>query len=96
METKVQTRSQAKNGMVFSAILSQIEPKNLKKALKDAYWINLIQEELQQFEKSKVRHLVPRPVDRIIIKTKWVYRKKQDESGTININKARLVVQGYN
>ena len=31
-----------------------------------------------------------------IIGTKWVFRNKLDESGTIVKNKARLVAQGYN
>ena len=33
--------------------------------------------------------------DRTIIGTKWVFRNKLDELGTVTRNKARLVVQGY-
>jgi len=54
------------------------------------------QEKLYQFERNKVWHLVPQPEDRIIIGTKWVFRNKLDELGTVTRNKARLVVQGYN
>jgi len=55
-----------------------------------------MQEELHQFERNKVWHLVPRPEDRSIIGTKWVFRNKLDEFRTVTRNKARLVVQGYN
>ena len=55
-----------------------------------------MEEELHQFERSKVWHLVPKPSNRTIIGTKWVFRNKLDEHGTIIRNKARLVVQGYN
>ena len=55
-----------------------------------------MQEELHQFERNKVWHLVPRPNDRSIIDTKWVFKNKLDEFGTVTWNKARLVVQGYN
>ena len=55
-----------------------------------------MQEELHQFERNKVWHLVPKPKDRSIISTKWVFRNKLDEQGTITRNKARLVVQGDN
>ena len=55
-----------------------------------------MQEELNQFEKNKVWHLVPRPSDRSVIGTRWVFSNKLDEYGTIVRNKARLVVQGYN
>ena len=40
--------------------------------------------------------LVPWPEDRTIIGTKWVFRNKLDEFGTVTRNKVRLVVQGYN
>lgn len=40
--------------------------------------------------------LGPRPTDRTIIGTRWVYRNKKNKHGTIVRNKPRLVVQGYN
>jgi len=40
--------------------------------------------------------LVPKSKDRTIISSKWVFRNKFDEQGTVTRNKARLVVQGYN
>lgn len=55
-----------------------------------------MQEELHQFERNKVWHLVPRPSDRTIIETRWVFRNKLDEHGNTTRNKSRLVVQGYN
>ncbi|XP_070013228.1 uncharacterized protein [Nicotiana sylvestris] len=54
-----------------------------------------MQDELNQFERSQVWHLVPRPKDKSVIGTKWVFRNKVDEDGTVTRNKARLVVQGY-
>jgi len=55
-----------------------------------------MQEELHQFEMNKVWHLEPQPEDRTIIGTKWAFKNKLDELGTVIRNKARLVVQGYN
>ena len=54
-----------------------------------------MQEELYQFESSKVWYLVPRPVDRKVLGTRWVSRKKIDENVVITSNKSRQVVQGY-
>ena len=54
---------------VEQAFLSQLEPKNVEEALKDADWIVAMQDELNQFEKNKVWHLVPRPSDRSVIET---------------------------
>lgn len=38
----------------------------------------------------------PKPKDRTVIGTRWVFRNKLDEQGNITRNKVRLVVQGYN
>ena len=40
--------------------------------------------------------MVPKPKDRTIIGTKWVFRNKLDEQRTVTRNKARLVVHGHN
>ena len=79
-----------------NAFISLVEPKNIGEALKDDDWIQAMQEELNQFERNKVWTLVPRPEDRHIIGTRWVFRNKLDDSGTVIRNKARLVAQGYN
>ena len=73
-----------------------MEPKNIDDALQDNDWVQAMQEELLQFERNKVWRLVPYPKDRHIIGTRWVFRNKLDDSGTVVRNKARLVAQGYN
>ncbi|XP_073120328.1 uncharacterized mitochondrial protein AtMg00820-like [Henckelia pumila] len=54
-----------------------------------------MQDELNQFERNSVWHLVPRPSDKSIIGTRWVFKNKLNESGNVVRNKARLVAQGY-
>ena len=39
--------------------------------------------------------LVPKPKNKTIIGTKWVYSNKMDEVGIVTRNKARLVAKGY-
>ncbi|XP_070013457.1 uncharacterized mitochondrial protein AtMg00810-like [Nicotiana sylvestris] len=52
-----------------------------------------MQDEIHQFERNNVWHLVPKPLDRTIIGTGWVFRNKHDEHGNTTRNKAMLVVQ---
>ena len=56
----------------------------------------VVQEELNQFERSEVWELVSRPQNQSVIGTRWVFRNKMDENGIIIRNKARLVAQGFN
>ena len=64
--------------------------------MKDEDWVIAMEEELVEFERNKVWRLVPRPLDRQIIGTRWVFRNKLDDSGAVSRNKACLVAQGYN
>ncbi|XP_075106756.1 uncharacterized protein LOC142179781 [Nicotiana tabacum] len=88
---RVQTRSSLRNLCVLTAFLSQVEPKTITEALKDPNWIIAMQEELNQFERSKVWHLVQKPKNRTVIGTKWVFRNKLDKQGNITKNKVTLM-----
>ncbi|KAI3821075.1 hypothetical protein L1987_08631 [Smallanthus sonchifolius] len=70
-------------------------PKNVTIALQDSNWIGATQEELLQFKKLNVWHLVALPEGKYPISTKWVFRNKKDDRGIVVRNKARLVVQGF-
>nr|GFA12032.1 retrovirus-related Pol polyprotein from transposon TNT 1-94 [Tanacetum cinerariifolium] len=91
----VRTRGQLENSCLFSCLLSSIEPANVAEALRDADWVSAMQEELDQFARLKVWRLVPRPEGKTIIKTKWIFKNKKDESSLVIQNKARLVAVGY-
>jgi hypothetical protein len=53
-----------------------------------------MQEELNNFTRNEVWHLVPHP-NQNVVGTKWVFRNKQDEHGVVTRNKSRLVAKGY-
>jgi hypothetical protein len=52
-------------------------------------------EELDQIVKNDTWELVPRPKNKNVIGTKWVFRNKLNEDGQVTRNKARLVCKGY-
>ena len=91
----VSTRHSLKHLNIL-AFISQIKLRNIDEALNDESWVLAMQEKLNQFERKKVWTLVSRPKNYPIIGTKWVFRNKLDEQGTITRNKARLVAKGYN
>nr|GFB59201.1 retrotransposon protein, putative, Ty1-copia subclass [Tanacetum cinerariifolium] len=74
---------------------NSIEPANVAEALRDADWVSAMQEELDQFSRLKVWRLVSQPEGKSVIKTKWIFKNKKDESSLVIRNKARLVAIGY-
>ena len=75
--------------------MSCIEPNSIKEACKDESWVKVMNEELDQIEKNQTWDLVPRPKDKNVIWTKWVFKNKMNEDGQVVRNKARLVCKGY-
>ena len=83
------------NICLYVNFISLLEPKKIDEAITDPSWIKAMQEELAEFKRNNVWKLVRRPSDKTDIGTKWVFRNKLDENGTVTRNKARLVAQGY-
>jgi hypothetical protein len=90
----VTTRSCVAHFCEHYSFVSSIEPYRVEDALRDSDWVLTMQEELNNFTRNEVWHLVPRP-NQNIIGTKWVFRNKQDKHGVVTRNKARLVAKGY-
>ena len=76
-------------------LLSVIEPATVDEVLLDDGWILAMQEELNQFQRNDVWDLVPKPQQKNIIVTKWVFKNKLNKQGEVIRNKVRLVAQGY-
>jgi cobalamin biosynthesis protein CobT len=76
------------------SFVSSIEPYRVEDALRDSDWVLAMQEELNNFTRNEVWHLVPRP-NQNVVGTRWVFHNKQDEHGVVTRNKARLVAKGY-
>ena len=90
----VTTRSRVAHFCEHYSFVSSIEPHRVEEALQDSDWVVAMQEELNNFTRNEVWHLVPRP-NQNVVGTKWVFRNKQDEHGVVTRNKARLVAKGY-
>jgi hypothetical protein len=90
----VTTRSWVAHFCEHYSFVSFIEPYRVEDVLRDPDWVVAMQEELNNFTRNEVCHLVPCP-NQNVIGTKWVFRNKQDEHGVVTTKKARLVAKGY-
>nr|XP_029717511.1 uncharacterized protein LOC115260614 [Aedes albopictus] len=58
-------------------------------------WMDAVEDELALLESNEVWKLVKRPASIKPLRSKWVFRLKEDEHGNAIKCKARLVVKGY-
>jgi hypothetical protein len=90
----VMTRSQKLTSFIeYHSFISCLEPKNVDEALQDPDWVNAMHEELNNFTCNQVWTLEEHPKGVRVIRTKWVFRNKQDDQGIVVRNKARLVAK---
>ncbi|XP_073153180.1 uncharacterized protein [Henckelia pumila] len=73
----LRTRGQMINELMHAAFISNIDTKKVEESLLDSNWIEAMQDELNQFERNSVWHLVPRPSDKSIIGTRWGYIQEE-------------------
>jgi len=94
-EAGIQTRRTIAEASSYLALLSSTEPQDVSEACKDECWVKAMDEELEQIEKNNTWELVPRPKDKNVIGTKWIFKNKLNENGEVIRNKARLVCKRY-
>jgi hypothetical protein len=74
------------------------EPETLEEALRSDEshnWSAAVENELDQIEKLNTWEIVEAPPDANILKNRYVFRLKRDQTGEVAKHKARLVVKGY-
>lgn len=75
-----------------------LEPKSYTAALKSLqreHWIAAMDSEMESLSANKTWELQPLPPGRKAIRTKWVFKVKQNSDGSIERYKARLVALGF-
>ncbi|GJU49378.1 hypothetical protein Tco_1218933, partial [Tanacetum coccineum] len=79
---------------MFALTVSTAEPINIKEETADSTWIEVMQEELHQFNRLQVWELADKPFGRTVIKLKWLWKNKKDEDQIVIRNKTQLVAKG--
>jgi hypothetical protein len=70
------------------------EPENTTKALNHDKWRGAMNAEYQALLRNKTWHLIPPHLATNVIDSKWVYKIKRRQDGSVERYKARLVAKG--
>ena len=60
-----------------------------------ARWREAMESEMASLRENQVFRLVPRPAGKKVVKSKWVFRVKYNETGAVEKFKARVVAKGF-
>jgi transposase InsO family protein len=59
------------------------------------HWMEAMSSEIQKLTELDTWELVPRPDDKPVVKSRWVFTRKKDTQGNIKSYKARHVAKGF-
>ena len=82
----------------YAATTNVDEPKTYAEALQSTdheKWVEAMKEEMNSLEENETWTVTDLPPGRRAIGSKWVFKKKKDETGQVRKYKARLVAQGF-
>ena len=71
------------NFVFYSYYMYQVKLTKVEEALQDERWVEVMYDELHQFQKNDVWTFVPRLEGVNIIGTKWIFCNKIDEEGNV-------------
>ena len=71
------------------------EPSTYEEAAEKKEWKDAMIEEYQSIMKNDVWEVVPRPEEKSIVSSKWIYKIKHARDRSIEKYKARFVARGF-
>jgi hypothetical protein len=71
------------------------EPTTFEEVVKRGQWKEAMAEEHQSIMKNEVWEIVPRPKEKSVVTSKWVYKIKHAVDGSVDKYKARFMARGF-
>ena len=71
------------------------EPTNYEKVAQKKEWVEAMTEEYQSIMKNDVWDIVPKPKNKSVVSSKWIYKIKHVVDGSIEKYKAIFVARGF-
>jgi len=81
----------------MSLIIELIEskPSSFEEAISQPVWVDAMVEEYDSIMKKNLWEVVPRPENKSVVGSRWIYKVKHATDGSIKKYKARFVAKGF-
>jgi hypothetical protein len=83
------------NYAAYMTKLLDEEPTTFEEAVQKKQWKEAMTEEHKSIMKNDVWEIVPRPKEKSVVTSKWVYKIKHAADGSVDKYKARCVARGF-
>ena len=67
------------------------EPYSFEEAAQEPTWVDAMVEEYDSIVRNSVWEIVPRPMGKLVVDSKWIYKVKQAADGSVKKYKERFV-----
>ena len=81
--------------MALMSDLVDKEPCCFEEAIKQKKWDGAMVEEYEYIMKNNVWEILPRPKDKSVVSSKWIFKTKHSSYESIEKYKARFVARGF-
>lgn len=81
--------------LVAKSIIVQTESCTFEEDVKHQVWKDVMNEEYESIMKMDVWDVVPRPKDKFVVTSKWLYKIKHGVDWSAEKHKARFVARGF-
>ena len=82
-------------GMLLVASTRDFEPSTFEEASQHHVWRDAMMDEYHSIMKNDVWEIVPRPEGKSMVTSRWLYKLKHVEDGSVEKYMARFVAQGF-
>ena len=73
----------------------EMEPSSFDEAIQKLVWVDAMVDEYDSIIRNNVWELVPRPTDKSLVSSRWIYKLKQATDGSVEKHKAKFVAKGF-
>ena len=71
------------------------EPSSFQEAVQEPTWVDAMVEEYDSIVRNSAWEIVPRPVDKSVVGSRWIYKVNQAADGSFEKYKAIFVARGF-
>ena len=71
------------------------EPSSFEESVQEPTWVDAMVEEYDSIVRKSAWEIVPRPVGKSVVGSRWIYKVKQAVDGSVKNYKARVVARGF-